>query len=333
MLSVTEKNIIRYFQSQASTEEIEILNQWLAGDKRHMEFFCQLQKIWNSKKQMTEAEVNYNWSLFYQAHQKELNTKQTRTLRLPVFFRYAAAIIVGIMFASVWFMLQDRQPMEKVQNMVYNNQGVQRLTLPDSTVIWLHAGSRISYPESFAKDTRTISLEGKAFFEVKKNGKQPLIVQSSHVNVEVTGTEFDMEAFEGNDITVSLVSGNITVKSNAVSAKSTGHLSLTPGYQVVVDHHNGLMQTKEIDVQFYKAWKDGTYRFSEEPIENIVSQLSQKFNVKIHIDPVLMGTRFTGRIPPSLHIKDVMDIFQASHPISYKIRDSEVYINAKSKKL
>ena len=44
-----------------------------------------------------------------------------------------------------------------------------RLILPDSSEVWLNAGSSILYPETFAKDKRQVILNGEAYFSVKKD--------------------------------------------------------------------------------------------------------------------------------------------------------------------
>ena len=43
-----------------------------------------------------------------------------------------------------------------------------RLILPDSSEVWLNAGSTILYPETFAKDKRLVILNGEAYFSVQK---------------------------------------------------------------------------------------------------------------------------------------------------------------------
>ena len=42
-----------------------------------------------------------------------------------------------------------------------------RLILPDSSEVWLNAGSTILYPETFAKDKRLVILNGEAYLSKK----------------------------------------------------------------------------------------------------------------------------------------------------------------------
>lgn len=43
-----------------------------------------------------------------------------------------------------------------------------KLYLPDGTLVWLNAGSKIVYSQGFGVDDRNLSLEGEGYFEVTK---------------------------------------------------------------------------------------------------------------------------------------------------------------------
>ena len=59
------------------------------------------------------------------------------------------------------------------------------LILPDSTKVWLNAHSKLVYPLSFHKDTRSVELSGEAYFEVRRNEKVPFVVKTSKVDIKV----------------------------------------------------------------------------------------------------------------------------------------------------
>lgn len=49
-----------------------------------------------------------------------------------------------------------------------------KLYLPDGTLVWLNAGSKITYSQGFSVDNRDLTLEGEGYFEVKRNEEVPL---------------------------------------------------------------------------------------------------------------------------------------------------------------
>ncbi len=57
--------------------------------------------------------------------------------------------------------------------------------------------STLSYPSRFDSDTRNVTLQGEAYFEVAKNPEKKFIVSTSHQSqIEVLGTHFNVEAYE-----------------------------------------------------------------------------------------------------------------------------------------
>ena len=61
--------------------------------------------------------------------------------------------------------------------------------LPDGTLVYLNSESTLSYPSRFDNDTRNVTLQGEAYFEVAKNPEKKFIVSTSHQSqIEVLGT-------------------------------------------------------------------------------------------------------------------------------------------------
>ena len=56
-------------------------------------------------------------------------------------------------------------------------------------------GLHLSYPVKFGKNNRQVVLDGEAYFDVTKDKSKPFIVQTDNYNVEVLGTQFDVNAY------------------------------------------------------------------------------------------------------------------------------------------
>ena len=64
-----------------------------------------------------------------------------------------------------------------------------KLTLPDGTLVWLNAGSRITYSQGFGVGNRKIELIGEGYFEVKRNEEVPFLVKTNSFAGKGIGNE------------------------------------------------------------------------------------------------------------------------------------------------
>lgn len=335
MSSAPEEIIIRSLQKTATEEEIQILNDWLREDKQHIELYCQLEEIWNSRNQLTDATIQDGWNRLCKDitarppkdKSGSLYKRQTRFL----WMRYIAAVFVGIVIASTaWVGFQSKEvTIEKellVQNKIYNQNGVQAVLLPDHSQVWLNENSTISYPEQFKEKERLVSLTGKAYFDIRKNIAKPFIVRTGDIEVKVTGTEFFVESTAENNALITLISGGVDIQYRNESGKSIS-ASLTPGQQADINKLNGEIHITDVETHYYTVWKDGTYCFTDEPLENIVLLLARHYNLSIQVDPSLQKKRFTGRVTSGDNISDVMEVINTSYPVKYRITGNTVKIS------
>ncbi|MDR3268769.1 MAG: FecR domain-containing protein [Tannerella sp.] len=328
MQAVPEHIIIKTLQQTASPEEERELNYWLQEDRQNVETYCRLQEIWNARNVLTDEAISQKWNQLY----NRMNIKTRHTV--PIWMRYAAAVCLSILvtFTATWLGMQKEagDRIEVIQNRIFNQNGIQKIVLPDNSVAWLNENTRISYPETFGGDKRQVSIEGKVFFEVRKNTAQPFIVQTGNMEIQVTGTSF----FVQDDVktataSVTLVSGGVTVQMKDETGQMLSVARLQPGQQASVDKQSRQFSVANVDTSYYLAWKDGTYRFTDEPLEKIAEQLALHYGMKINIVPGLKQKRFTGRITPEHKLKDVMEIISKSHPVKYRIENETIYIREK----
>jgi transmembrane sensor len=111
----------------------------------------------------------------------------------------AAAVIVFISIASIYYLLQGRVTNDMM--VVFAPKGIEHMpvTLPDSSIVVLSGGSSVSYPEHFDPGGRSIALTGQAYFSVRPNKKAPFTVNTDNqVSVKVLGTSFVVDVNKGN---------------------------------------------------------------------------------------------------------------------------------------
>jgi ferric-dicitrate binding protein FerR (iron transport regulator) len=335
MLNISEHIIIRSLQKTASMEEEKRLNDWLREDREHVARFVGLKEIWNARRRMTDEEVSRCWDELCRriGDGRQEDTPAVlpgRRKRLaPVRMRYAAAALAGILISSaVWLGVKpSRETRILVNNVIYNHNGVQKVELPDRSVVWLNENSRLSYPDHFEGDMRAVSFDGKAFFEIAKDSSRPFTVQSGDIRIEVAGTSFFVRSDMENHTVVTLVTGEVNIRRTDESGNMASFTRLAPGQQADFNRQTDEIAVNTINTAFYTAWKDGSYRFTNETLENIVRQLEYRFRIEIQLSPKLADRRFTGRILPEHHIRDVLEILRESHPVTCRIMGTTVYIH------
>jgi ferric-dicitrate binding protein FerR (iron transport regulator) len=321
ILSISEKIIIKSIRKTACPDELEVLNQWLKKDKKNAGLYFQLEEIWNFRKDLSEDMILNNWEKL----SAEIANRPHRKMCVPVpsknrsfiWLRYVAAIFAGMLIAST---IRKNLPPEEtvneqnmqVRNVVFNHTGIQRILLPDYSEVWISEKTQITYSEKFTEGKRAVALEGKAYFDIRKDPGKPFIVQIENMEIEVTGTEFFVESVLEGESFVTLITGSVNLNYNNAS------IALIPGQQANINPLNGDIKVSDIDTYYYVAWKDGTYRFTDEPLGKIAKLLAKRFDLDIQVVKSLEGKRFTGRVTPEESIEDVLNTISMSYPVKYK---------------
>ena len=83
-------------------------------------------------------------------------------------------------------------------------------SLPDGSVVWLGANSRLIYPQKFEEDHRSLSLEGQAYFEVAEDSLRPFKITAHQTITQVLGTAFFIKAVPMEvQVEVTVASGRV----------------------------------------------------------------------------------------------------------------------------
>src|SRR5690606_3766183 len=84
--------------------------------------------------------------------------------------------------------------------------------LPDSSTVWLNAGSTLTFPAVFAADRREVYITGEGYFDVKHRANHPFIVHARDVQINVLGTSFNVSAYADDAyIATLLIDGSIAL--------------------------------------------------------------------------------------------------------------------------
>lgn len=235
-------------------------------------------------------------------------------------------IIIGDQIAySDGSVLPEIKADEHVNQMILETPqgGMYQITLPDGTHVWLNAGTKLTYPERFNATTRSVELEGEAYFEVA-HAAVPFLVKTAQQTVQVLGTSFNISAYKDDSATVTtLVNGKVNVSNH----QSGSHLTLSPGQQAVVQGTG--VQRKIVDVADFSAWKDGYFVFNDTPLSQILKQLRRWYNFELDHD-LIPELHFNGGIRRDVPLSEVLHMLQSTtDAVDFQINGRKLLIRAK----
>lgn len=195
------------FKGEATDNELAQIRQWVNAGKANRETFYHERALFDTLQLNTFQKENHA-------------RKQSVSLRKRIGSAAAAVIVLFILYNIQVFTDKNIQAGTALNTIkVPAGQRVE-VTLSDGTHVWLNARSEFSYPVSFNGDKREVLLKGEAFFEVAKNRDKKFIVNTGRCEVEVLGTQFNVEVYNENEFSTALIQGSVKVTDKSQANES-----------------------------------------------------------------------------------------------------------------
>ena len=205
-------------------------------------------------------------------------TVQVRSLQDSVGLREGSARIwVDTSSFMAYRPMQEMQPDTLVYNVLSVPRSCEyRLRLADGTMVWLNSDSELRYPVNFAGRERRVFLKGEAYFDVARNMDMPFRVEAGEMEVEVLGTEFNMNVY-GDDgcLRTTLAEGKVRVSYAATRQACI----LEPGEQALLEE--GALSVRQVDLNPAAKY----YRFTgvimrHKSLQEVLALLEETTDVK-----------------------------------------------------
>jgi transmembrane sensor len=197
-----------------------------------------------------------------------------------------------------------------------------RLRLPDQSEVWLNASSSIKFPASFASaKLREVELTGEAYFEIAKDKAHPFIVKTNLQEVQVLGTHFNINSYADHPTTVTtLLEGSVQVSNHVEQGKI-----IKPGEQSIVQDGRDII-VAPADIKNVMAWKNGYFRFRNEPIEEVMAKIIRWYNIDVVYTGKVSGEKFNGNISRRKNISEVLNMLSYSNDVKFKVEGRRVTV-------
>lgn len=199
--------------------------------------------------------------------------------------------------------------------------GEYRLTLEDGTVVQVNASSELKFPTHFKKHIRQVELSGEAHFQVKHNPDCPFHVLLGTLNVQVTGTTFNIKAYEEEgEIYVALIEGSVNVRQGQKVLAS-----LTPGEVFTYRKQGGEYNTSQANISAITGWTEDKFVFQNETIGNIMNELSRWYKVDISVSEDIKDIRYNGILSRKQPLAEILNILKMTGELDFKFhRDRKI---------
>lgn len=196
-----------------------------------------------------------------------------------------------------------------------------QVELSDGTVVWLNSTSKLRFPLSFQGKNREVYIdEGEAYFQVAQQAETPFIVHAKGTDIQVLGTEFNVNAYQAKKIVTSLVSGKVAIQT------SKGRKELMPNQEAIVTNDAVGIMVQDFDLTTTTSWRQGIHYFRNAPVNDIALMLSRWFNVELIIDNQQVAkVQFRGRLDRNKPLSDFIEEMNLTKDATFYWKDGVLH--------
>ena len=319
--------IIAHLDHELKGDELKELTTWLSASKANARYYAKIKDIWEASlvnaSQITETDRE--WSRFISlvgVREKAIISRYKTDLKLLRHF--AAVLIVGLIAGSLWIIFGTKSDPVFITSIVPKGS-VTQLVLADSTIVYLNAGSELRYSPETKQKKREVYLKGEAWFDVVKN-KRPFVVHTAFYDVNVTGTRFNVKAYDtDNTVATTLEEGQVLISSSD-KYRLKKCIILRPGEQATLDWSDHKIVVSEVDTKYFTSWKNNKLMFLNMNFGELILLLERKYGVDIEVDdPGILKCHYSGTIKNET-ILEILEIIKHTLPIRYRIENQTVKI-------
>ena len=237
-----------------------------------------------------------------------------------VVLKIAASFLAVVLLGYAVYNIYNEAPVPEPLLVTTSADAIEKVHLPDGSIVWLKRHSRLTYPATFSGTQRQVSLEGEALFEVEKDAQHPFIIRSGDLTTTVVGTSFNIRS--ANELVevvvlagkVSLASGqNVTVvgrEEKVFYKKANGDLEKTDAL--------------EDDTRRVTEGTEYNMYFEDTRMENVIRRIEQKFDIRVtgsspRLNNCLITADFTDQ-----SLQKTLDIISSITPIKYQFNKRAV---------
>ena len=321
--------IIGYLTNSLTPEEMQSLQNWLNVSEENRKYFSDMQEVWiaasdEADEQHFDKERAYQLFLEHTENLVQPSVKRKAFTISP--WIYVAAMVVIVFFCGTIAFQSGKRVLQNQLTQItveapYGSKT--KLYLPDGTLVWLNAGSQMSYAQDFGINERSLNLSGEAYFEVTRNEEIPFKVHTEELDVKVLGTKFNFRNYKDDlEAKVCLLEGKVALNTRQ---KET---ILHPDQQALLDKKTGKLFVSGTKAAYSAEWTNDRLYFDEVLLSDIIKELERSYDVKITVaDDTLNTIRFYGNFRKrEQSIQEIMNVLSSTDKMTYTMNGKNIVI-------
>lgn len=297
------KRLQHYLQGKASAQEIHLVDKWYDSFPVHTD-------IAPLKKAGKEAQ------LLSAIHLKIVRKKQQATLRklyVSTARKAAAVLLLASSVTFFWWKHHENVRQRNDRFTVFETMegGMRKITLPDSSIVWLNAYSKLRFQGSFGDTSRAIYLdEGEAFFDVSANAQKPFSVYTPSLHTLVLGTSFNIKSYQAlNFVRVSVATGKVQV-----AHKGTIYGVFAASQELLYDKQTDKVVRQNASVNAAGAWKNGRVQLYQAGFDELALAVKNLYHLRLKAGaPGIDKLKYTITLESNQSLTDLLIIINAIH--------------------
>ncbi|MBR1872596.1 MAG: FecR family protein [Bacteroidales bacterium] len=310
---------ISYFSGKADEADSARIIEFLHESPENVATFREWEKEWRQTEIPTVPQIRA-----YKKTKNRIGSRQAMRYAI-VAASIAAAIALLAIFFPFWKGGEPAEPLILEPNIfsVETRHCEQtKVVLPDSTVVWLNAASRLSYSDDYMKGTRKVSLEGEGFFDVKSLPGHDFVVELGGNEITVHGTKFDACAYPGESaVEAALLEGSISFSN------PTLHVEMQPGEILSYNPDKEKLLKYAGDVKSKTSWLGGTLVYSSTGLSDLLARISSLSGQKIsYINHGKAERSITIILNIKESVPNILDAISSICPVSWKVSEGGGYV-------
>jgi ferric-dicitrate binding protein FerR (iron transport regulator) len=324
---------MQYLLGEIDQQDKQKVELWLNSSAKNRLHLDKLETVWSEAGKLTPApvavDVSNAWhkmseriDSFEEEHEQKAAVQvslKTRVVRLAL--RVAAVVILAF---GIYY-LTNLPDWGTEQIVLTGTLQPVKDTLPDGSLIALNSSSTLTYPEKFKKGKREVILEGEAFFDVEHNAANPFIIQAGEATIEVLGTSFNVKAYPGKNLEVSVVSGVVKLSKINKETGSAASVKLPAGKKGVLPVNAEKPDVVDEKLSDEIFWVNRTLIFENTELQLVFRMLEDNYNVKIEVsDSTIYNCRYSSTFEDAT-IDDILNVIAVSFKLELE-RDNKTYL-------